>query len=274
VTPLDRSRATVFGSEALKYDRARPSYPSELLDALVTLDVHSVLDVGCGTGIAARAFAARGCRVRGVEADVRMAEVARGHGIDVDVARFEDWSWHGPPFDMAIAAQSWHWVDPALGPVRVASVLRPGGRFAAFWNSYEHAPRVVDGFRAIYSRVAPHLWAESVALGTISADAAAASAGADCDALAACGAFEPAERQTFTWRRHYSCAQWLDELPTHSGHRALPEPVLAQVLEEVAEFIDAAGGRLDVGLRTSAIVARRRMPAPRANGGTESLSGD
>ena len=265
MTSVDRSRATVFGTDARQYDRARPSYPPELFDALVTLDVQRVLDVGCGTGIAARAFAARGCRVHGVEADVRMAEVARAHGIAVDVARFEDWSWRGAPFDLVIAAQSWHWVDPSLGPAQAASVLRPGGTFAAFWNSYEHAPHVRDGFRAIYLRLAPHLWAESVALGTISAEEAAASAGADCDALAACSAFEPPERRTFTWHRHYSCAQWLDELPTHSGHRALPEPVLAQVLEEVDAFIDSVGGALDVRLRTSAILARRRMPAPRAD---------
>jgi 2-polyprenyl-3-methyl-5-hydroxy-6-metoxy-1,4-benzoquinol methylase len=134
MTSVDRSRATVFGTDARQYDRARPSYPPALLDALVTPDVQRVLDVGCGTGIAARAFAASGCRVHGVEADVRMAEVARAHGLAVDVARFEDW----------------------------------------------------DG--------AP-----------------------------------------------------------------------AQVLEEVGAFIDAVGGQLDVRLRTSAIVARRRVPAPHAN---------
>jgi predicted TPR repeat methyltransferase len=106
MTSIDRSRATVFGTDARQYDRARPSYPRALLDALVTVDVQHVLDVGCGTGIAARAFAARGCRVHGVEADVRMAEVARAHGIAVDVARFEDWTWDGAPFDLVIAAQA------------------------------------------------------------------------------------------------------------------------------------------------------------------------
>jgi len=197
--------------------------------------------------------------VHGVEADVRMAEVARAHGIAVDVARFEDWSWPGAPFDVVIAAQSWHWVDPSVGPARVASLLRPGGTFAAFWNSYEHTPRVRDGFGEIYLRLAPHLWTGSVVLGTIPADAAEASTRADCDALASCGGFEPAAQQTFTWRRRSSCAQWLDELPTHSDHRALPEHVLAQVLEEVGAFIGGIGGHLDVRLRTSAILARRRF---------------
>jgi ubiquinone/menaquinone biosynthesis C-methylase UbiE len=36
-----------------------------------------VLDVGCGTGIAARQFQAAGCRVVGIDVDARMAEWAR-----------------------------------------------------------------------------------------------------------------------------------------------------------------------------------------------------
>ena len=50
--------------------------------------------------------------------------------------------------------------------------------------------------------------------------------------------------------------------PTHSGHRHLPEAVLAQVLGEVGALIDAVGGQLDVRLRTSAILARHRTPTP------------
>jgi trans-aconitate methyltransferase len=81
----------VFGEVAEQYDRSRPTYPDAMVDDLVAPGVTRVLDVGCGTGIAARLFVARGCRVVGVEADARMAEVARGHGIDVDVSPFETW---------------------------------------------------------------------------------------------------------------------------------------------------------------------------------------
>lgn len=45
-----------------------------------------VVDVGCGTGVAARQFQAAGCRVLGVEPDLRMAELARQTGVDVEVA--------------------------------------------------------------------------------------------------------------------------------------------------------------------------------------------
>ena len=41
--------------------------------------------------VAERLFAERGCDVRGVEADPRMADVARSHSLAVEVAKFEEW---------------------------------------------------------------------------------------------------------------------------------------------------------------------------------------
>lgn len=55
----DRARAQSFGTDAARYDRARPSYPAALVDALLEEKADRVLDVGCGTGKAARLLAAQ-----------------------------------------------------------------------------------------------------------------------------------------------------------------------------------------------------------------------
>ena len=87
-----RDVAESFGSDAERYDRARPSYPGALVERIVAASPGpDVLDVGCGTGIAARLFQATGCGVLGVEPDARMADLARQSGVDVEVAKFEDW---------------------------------------------------------------------------------------------------------------------------------------------------------------------------------------
>ena len=74
----DRRRANSFGDDAEQYDRVRPSYPSALIDHLITERPATVLDVGCGTGITSRLLEARGCDVLGLEPDARMASGLAG----------------------------------------------------------------------------------------------------------------------------------------------------------------------------------------------------
>ena len=138
----DRDRARSFGSVAEDYDRARPTYPGELIDDLVAGGTPSVLDIGCGTGKAAELFIARGCSVVGVEADSRMADVARRKGIAVEVSDFERWDARDRRFDLVVSAQAWHWMDPDVAPAKAADTLWPGGRLALFWNIGRHDPDV------------------------------------------------------------------------------------------------------------------------------------
>lgn len=143
-----------FGADAGQYDRARPSYPAELVARIVAASPgRDVLDVGCGTGISSRLFSSAGCRVLGVDPDPRMAELARRGGTEVEVATFEDWDPAGRVFDAAVAAQSWHWVDPVARAAKAAAVLRPGRRLATFWNAFDPPERL----RARCGRVAESL---------------------------------------------------------------------------------------------------------------------
>lgn len=251
----DRDRAGSFGDDASQYDRARPSYPSRLVDDLLATETKRLLDVGCGTGLASRLFTARGCEVLGVEQDERMAEVARAHGLRVDVARFETWQPPPEPFDLVISAQAWHWIDPAVGPAKAASVLRQSGRFAAFWNSYHLDPEMQRVMRPVYARWAPHLWEASVVLGTIGADEAEAARRGDIKALEACGLFGTVERHEYRWETAYTLDEWLDQLPTHSGHRTLEPDTLAKVLDAVRAALATSGESVHVRYRTNLISA-------------------
>ena len=153
----DRRRASSFGDDAEQYDRARPAYPAELIDHLVSDHPAAVLDVGCGTGIAARLLAARGCDVLGVEPDHRMAAVARRHGLTVEEGMFEEWDPAGRRFDLLTSAQAWHWVNPERGAARAAQILRPGARIATFWNRGRPPDELGAALDETYARVAPNL---------------------------------------------------------------------------------------------------------------------
>ena len=79
----DPARALSFGAAAEQYDRARPSYPPELVDDLVALGPRDVLEVGCGTGKASELFVGRVPRLLAIEPDSRMAAVAWRKGVVV-----------------------------------------------------------------------------------------------------------------------------------------------------------------------------------------------
>src|SRR6185312_13432455 len=149
-----RQVAESFGEDAERYDRTRPRYPDALIERIAATGP-DVLDVGSGTGIAARQLQAAGCRVLGVEPDARMAAFGRSHGVAAEVSTFEAWEPAGRVFDAVVAGQAWHWVDPVVGAAKAARVLRPGGRLVVFWN-VEHPPADVAGaFAAVYDRLMP-----------------------------------------------------------------------------------------------------------------------
>lgn len=248
----DRRRAGSFGDDALRYDRARPSYPAALVDDLLTATPRRVLDIGCGTSIAGRLFLERGCDVLGVEPDPRMAEVARRHRVAVDVATFEEWQPPAEGFDLAISAQAWHWIDPRVGPRKAASILNAGGVLALFWNIGTPEHDIGAALDDTYQRVARTL-RRSVALGTVQPDYADRAT-----SIASSGAFETPEIRTYLWERQYSRDQWLDQLATHSDHRTLDPERLGRLLDAVGTTIDEFEGTMAVRYTTTLIVARLR----------------
>ncbi|MFG2039641.1 class I SAM-dependent methyltransferase [Dactylosporangium sp. NPDC048998] len=251
-----RTVAESFGADAERYNRARPSYPDALVERIVAESPgRSVLDVGCGTGIVARQFQAAGCTVLGIDPDPRMAEEARRHGLDVEVATIEAWEPAGRSFDALVAGQAWHWVDPVAGAAKAAAVLRPGGRLALFWNAFEPPPDLAEGFAAVCRRVVPdlpmtHRW-------SFSGDDYAQLAARPAEAIRAGGAFGEPEDRRFPWEREYTRDEWLDQVPTSGGASRLPSDTLAEILAGFGAVVDAAGGAFTMRYTTVAVTAAR-----------------
>jgi SAM-dependent methyltransferase len=250
----NRERALSFGSDAARYDRARPGYPAELVDDLMVGHPWRVLDIGCGTGKAGRLLVNRGCQVLGVEPDDRMAAVARTYGLDVDVAPFERWDAAGRHFDLAICAQAWHWIEPVAGLRRVAGVLRPGDRFAIFWNHASYVDEVRADLDRIYERIAPQIADRAVVVGNVPN----ARLDDDVNAMTSSSQFTPPDDRRYTWSLEYPADDFLDLLRTHSDHMLLPDDTLATLLDEVKALVAGHGGALTVEYRTRLLLLTRR----------------
>jgi SAM-dependent methyltransferase len=247
---LQRDRAESFGSVAALYDRYRPGYPAPLIDALVALTPRAVLDIGSGTGKATALLAARGLDVLGVEIDPQMAEVARGHGIPVEVGSFETWDDAGRRFDLITCAQAWHWVDPGVGAPKAARLLNPGGTVVLFWNHMRDFDNEAGApFKAVYAEHAPELLPpDERERGERDRPYVA-----DLEASAAFGSIEVKE---YEYERTFSADEWTGMVSTHSDHLQL-EPARRQALcDALREMIDARGGSVVTSWGTYSIWAR------------------
>jgi SAM-dependent methyltransferase len=246
----NRLRAESFGAVAEAYDQARPSYPPALVDDLLAGARADALDVGCGTGKAARLLGERGVPVLGVEVDARMAAVARAHGIAVEMGTFEQWDAAGRRFDLIVSGQAWHWIDPDAGAAKAAALLRRGGLLAPFWNFSSVDADLRARIDTAYARVAPQVTDRAVVRG-----GGPATIPPVTDQLRATQLFARVEHRRYPWERDYTPDEWLALIRTHSDHSTLAAGQLAALLDAVGEAI---GDRL-VHARyiTEAIFARR-----------------
>lgn len=261
-----RQMAESFGTDPERYDRARPAYPAAMVERIIAASPgRAVLDVGCGTGISARAFQAAGCEVLGVEVDARMADFARRRGLEVEVAAFEAWEPAGRLFDAVVSGQSWHWIDASTGAKAAARALRAGGRLAVFWNVQQPPPEIAEAFSEVYRRVAPDLpvfnrrGEESDATASRPSPRVGYTAlrSKAAEGMRRSGAFEDPQQWRFDWEHCYTRDRWLELVPTFGGHSRFAPAKTEELLAGMGAAIDAAGGSFTMRYVTMVVTAVR-----------------
>jgi SAM-dependent methyltransferase len=254
-----RSVAESYGRDAERYDRSRPAYPHELIARIVAASPGvDVLDVGCGTGIAARQFQSLGCRVLGVEPDPRMAEFARHRGLETHVARFEDWDPVGRRFDVVAAATAWHWINPVAGANKAADVLRARGRIAAFWHVFQLPLWLAEAIGATCARVLPDAPFDfGNAMTRPARENYQPILSSTAKGIRDTGSFGEPEQWQYEWERVVTRDEWLEEMPTQGAFTRLPPASLAEVLAAAGAAVDEFGGSFTMRYATIAVTATR-----------------
>jgi SAM-dependent methyltransferase len=107
---------------------------------MVPAHAETVVDLGAGTGLLARALAGKAAQVVAVEPDARMRVVLadRSPGIRVLAGTGEAIPLPEASVDGVFVSSAWHWMDPDLAIPEIARVLRDGGRFGVLWTMRDH----------------------------------------------------------------------------------------------------------------------------------------
>jgi SAM-dependent methyltransferase len=135
--------STRFTGRSAAYVRGRPSYPSDVVDALESLGLPPgglVVDAGAGTGIASRLFLSRGYRVIAIEPNAEMRAAALQAGVDARDGRGEATGLPSACADLVLCAQAFHWMDRPAAWAEFQRVAKPGALLALLWNQ-----RIVEG---------------------------------------------------------------------------------------------------------------------------------
>jgi SAM-dependent methyltransferase len=141
--PYDPRR---FREAAAYYARYRLAYPQRLIarvTALAGLEAgDAVLDLGCGTGFLAVAFAAGGMAVAAADPEPAMleaaGEAARKAGVRLDLRQggsFELTEAMGP-YRLVTMGRSFHWMDRAATLAILDRIVSPDGAIALFHDRH------------------------------------------------------------------------------------------------------------------------------------------
>jgi SAM-dependent methyltransferase len=245
---IDRSKRTTFDQVADLYEETCSAYPEELVDDVLSLSGISadgrILEIGCGPGNATVLFARRGYRILGIELGERLAAMAARNcraypGVQILNRAFEDWDLEEKAFDLAVAADAFHWIPPEVGYPKVARALNDSGSAAFFWiapvDPETDWSRAID---ALYQETAPQFtnpdkrFTAEWMVGVVTRN------------FRASGCFEEVTVKQYHWSEMLTGEQYIKGLRTFSGHHGIDEGLREKLYAGILEVIGRFGGRV------------------------------
>jgi SAM-dependent methyltransferase len=254
-----------FDADAEAYDRTRPVCPDVLFDDLIRLarlgPGDRVVEIGCGTGQATVPLAERGLAVTAVELGAALADLARYRtagfpDVSVVTSSFEDWQDTGDtPVRAVVVFNALHWIEPDARYAKPAALLGPGRamvvggcRWARPADAEPFWADVQEDYRAVGFTGTPPPAPERIDAWHFPDEARAY--------------FDEVASLRYPFRRTYTARDYLAQLATQSGTRALGPEAARDFLARVRRRLDALGSpRLTATFVGHLAIGARRPPS-------------
>ena len=248
-----------FRTAAHHYLAGRPGYAPRAIKRVIGLcglkPTDRVLDLGCGPGQLARAFAPYASEVVGIDPEPEMLWLARQGGPEnalwIEASSYDIGPHHGQ-FGMVTMGRSFHWMDRVDTLSRLEEMVAPDGSVVLFSDSHPDVPG--NAWRREYGAVIER-YAEDA-----ERSSRRGPGWVSHTALLLDSAFSQIEEISVTERRRLSAAVLLDRaLSMSSTSRARLGVRADDLLEELTALIArlAPSGQLGEVVATNALMARR-----------------
>jgi SAM-dependent methyltransferase len=248
-----------FRTAAHHYLAGRPGYASHAIERVIELcgvkSEDRMLDLGCGPGQLARAFAPSVSEVVGIDPEPEMLRLARADGPEnalwIEASSY-DIGPHLGCFGLVAMGRSFHWMDRVDTLRRLDQIVAPGGAVVLFRDSHPEVPG--NAWRAEYGAVIERYAADEERRrrrgpGWVSHTA-----------ILLDSTFSQLEEISVIERRRVTATALLDRaLSMSSTSRARLGPRADDLLRELTALIErlAPSGHIGEVVATNALMARR-----------------
>ena len=239
-----------FNKVVTMYDKARPTYPGELLDDVLSFSgvssFENALEVGAGTGQATDLFINKTDSLDIVEVGDQQVEYLRNKYDEKNVrifqSYFEDFC-SDKKYDLIFSATAFHWVDASIGYPKSWNMLVDGGTMAVFWHMSSvtlHSEGIFIGLNEIKKKYLPN---ESLGFDEKGIETVREKR---ISQIHSGNYFGYPEMKEYRWIDTYDADRYALLLESYSSTQTLDAEQREKYLAEVKEYIHTNGGLVEM----------------------------